>query len=286
MSFFGVAVNPTNAVEWERLTGVGPDFLAVFENWSNARTLADQFAKARELGYRRYMITWEPWDSNGDRRLQPKYSADAILRGDHDEYIKAFAVAVRDSALDEVYIRFAHEMNGNWYPWGTQDPAKYVAAWVRVRLLFRQKNAFNAKWLWSPNADLYRDRVDWLKSVLPYWPGSSKVDYVGLTTINFGADKYYPWSLFAARLDLASYVFQKPVGSSEMNTNYGDRFEWFTDLTRSAESRIPNGLSFVCLSQGESYAEATLATGNLSWSVTTDDATHEYLKRLVETMHS
>lgn len=282
MGLFGTATHPSEATEWERATGIRPDFLAVFEHWVNQETPEADLGLAAELGYRRFMVTWEPWDPAGSRASQPKFSAEAILRGDHDAYIKAFADAVRISGMDEVFIRFAHEMNGDWYPWA-RDP-QFVQAWIRVRLLFRQRNAFNAKWLWSPNADLYRDRPSWLQTVLPYWPGGLKVDYVGLTTINFGAPKSYPWFRFADRLQTASYVFEKAVLSAEMNVAFEERERWFEEMALYA-GRPERPLHFTCLSQGESYAAATMETGNLAWSVTDDAPAQDGLRSLVEALH-
>lgn len=278
MGLFGAAVHPSESEAWVKATGVRPDFLAVFEDWVNQRTLADHFAKAAALGYKRFMVTWEPWDSGGSRTSQPRWSCDAILRGDHDEYIRAFADAVRTSGMDEVFMRFAHEMNGDWYPWA-RDP-QYAEAWIRVRLLFRQRNAFNAKWLWAPNADLYRDRPSWLRSVLPYWPGGLKVDQVGLTTINFGGEKTYPWYRFADRFQTAAHVFEKPVVSAEMNVSYDEREQWFHEMALYA-GRIERPLTMTCLSQGESYAAATMNTGDLSWNVTDDAVARAGLSDLV-----
>ena len=42
-----------------------------------------------------------------------------------------------------LYLRFAHEMNGGWFPWGVgtngNGPADYVAAWRHIHDIFEQK---------------------------------------------------------------------------------------------------------------------------------------------------
>ena len=42
-----------------------------------------------------------------------------IIGGAHDDYIRAWAEGVRDLGYP-LAIRFAHEMNGDWYPWSEQ----------------------------------------------------------------------------------------------------------------------------------------------------------------------
>ena len=51
-----------------------------------------------------------------------------------------------------VVLRFAHEMNGHWYPWGAHrtDPADFVAAWRHIHDVFRTVGATNVIWTWTP----------------------------------------------------------------------------------------------------------------------------------------
>ncbi|MBU1026379.1 MAG: hypothetical protein KKA31_01460, partial [Candidatus Margulisbacteria bacterium] len=73
------------------------------------------------------MITWEPF-------LSTTNSLEAISNGDYDTYITNFAQDAK-SWNKLIYLRFAHEMNSDWYPWtgdsngGSSGPAKYIAAW-------------------------------------------------------------------------------------------------------------------------------------------------------------
>lgn len=93
-----------------------------------------------------------------------------------------------------MFIRFAHEMNGNWYPWAewidknrnmARDPgeetgftaADYRAAYRNVALMFR-KYAPNAALVWCPNSGLLGGgRRDVFK---PFYPGDDVVDWAGL----------------------------------------------------------------------------------------------------------
>ena len=59
-------------------------------------------------------------------------------------YITRFATAIRDQSWP-VAIRFAHEMNGNWYPWSESRsgnrPGDYVQAWRHVHDIFTRVGA-------------------------------------------------------------------------------------------------------------------------------------------------
>jgi hypothetical protein len=121
------------------------------------------------------MVTWEPKLKNGGDPLA------AILNGSQDAIIDDFA---RKSKAwgKPFFLRFGHEMNGNWYSWsGAQtgnDPQKYVAAWQHVWARFQAAGNTNAVWVWSPNADSVPDEP-W-NDRINYYPGDSYVDWVGI----------------------------------------------------------------------------------------------------------
>jgi mannan endo-1,4-beta-mannosidase len=115
-----------------------------------------------------YYLAWEPYDT----------TAEAIAAGQDDAYITRFATAVRKLNLP-VAISFGHEMNGNWYPWGTGQTtaAQFVAAWRHIHNLFIQAGASNVIWVWNPNVINPVPQV----SLQDYWPGDAYVDWVGIT---------------------------------------------------------------------------------------------------------
>jgi mannan endo-1,4-beta-mannosidase len=115
-----------------------------------------------------YYMAWEPFGT----------SVDQIAAGASDAYITKFARAVRSIDLP-IAISFGHEMNGNWYPWGSQQtsPATFVAAWQRIHRLFDRAGARDVIWVWNPNIINPLPQVQ----LQPYWPGASYVDWVGLT---------------------------------------------------------------------------------------------------------
>ena len=80
-----------------------------------------------------------------------------------------------------VYIRFAHEMNGNWYPWKVTaaDATNFIAAWKRYRAL--QQQIFPAsKLVFSVNRESVSSGIDWRKT----FPGAAYVDVMSVDYYN------------------------------------------------------------------------------------------------------
>ena len=76
------------------------------------------------------LIIWQPVDST--RQDEPLYTYEKIAAGDFDCYLRSFAEGV--AAIEgPVLLRFAHEFDGYWFPWGmgrfTNTPETFVAAW-------------------------------------------------------------------------------------------------------------------------------------------------------------
>jgi hypothetical protein len=113
-----------------------------------------------------------------------------------------------------VVVRFAHEMNGSWYPW-SQQPARYVEAF-RILAKAVHTSAPGSAMMWAPNygggypfaggqyeakpgtpefAALDTDADGALTmsddSYAPYYPGDDAVDWVGMSLYHWGAT--YPW---------------------------------------------------------------------------------------------
>ncbi|MFI5027113.1 MAG: hypothetical protein ACHQCI_10250, partial [Solirubrobacterales bacterium] len=91
------------------------------------------------------MVTVEPYVGGQPASLQD------IAAGKYDGYIHSEAASAI-SYGGEVLLRFAHEMNGDWYPW-SGDPAAYVAAWRHYVDVFRADGASNVRFVWSPNVN-------------------------------------------------------------------------------------------------------------------------------------
>ena len=122
------------------------------------------------------LITWEPRNSDPGTD-QTLYSLANIAKGRDDREINGWAREIRTWGRP-VLIRFAHEMNGSWYPWGRQ-PKAFVAAWRHIHNVFVSDGATNAQWVWCPNT-----QWDAASRFNAYYPGNSYVDWIALDAYN------------------------------------------------------------------------------------------------------
>ena len=194
---------------WRAQVGRLPAVWSIYQGWTGWNQFpATQAQRAYTMGGR-LMVTWEPW--NGAVRDQ-NWSCRRVAQGAYDPYIRQYARTVRNSGVP-VLIRLAHEMNGDWYPWGTayvsnnarfngNSPADYVAMWQRVVRIFRVEGARNASWVWAPNIvyqtpfnSYERQRAD----LEDLYPGDEWVDWIGLSIYNDGARR--SWRSFGQLFD-------------------------------------------------------------------------------------
>jgi hypothetical protein len=162
------------------------------------------------------VLSLEPWRTGGGPD-QPNWSLAATIDGRWDDRYAAVAAAIV-AYRDPVLIRFAHEMNGHWYPWGTANgnkPGQFVAAWRHVVELFRDAGATNALWVWSPNILRGADS----QTVKEFWPGKAYVDILGLT--GYGVRETSPTKTYRATLKQVYALSDKPILLTEVGVQAG-----------------------------------------------------------------
>lgn len=153
---------------WKNIDGSTNNFNPTY--WNNARN--------------RSIIPWFSWhpQQSGQGATQPAYTLAAITRGDWDSYITTWATAAKSWGYP-FFLRFMHEPNGNWYPWGINANgnvrADYVPAWQHVHDIFTSVGANNVTWVWCMN-------------------NSATVNLTGL----YPGDPYVDWVAFDAYYDL------------------------------------------------------------------------------------
>jgi mannan endo-1,4-beta-mannosidase len=282
---FGVAISGNDLHRWYagpphgkkyEGTGVHPQMLMTFQSWHGKPMPTTYLKQDEEFGIQDQMFTWEPWhtppraDSSPaeQERAQPRYSNQAIADGNWDSYIKDWADALNNFPQITVYIRFGHEMNGDWYPWSL-NPPEYVLAWRHIWNIFHQQHVTNAKFVWS--ADFGEGAADgaWWQNLMAYWPGKKYVNDIGTTVINFGGTDSHAVDQFTPLINLVHQQLKMPMMLTEVNTARQGRAQWMLDLA-SYVGQTP-WIKAVVLSQAPSHGKAAMPTvGNLSWQVWAD----------------
>jgi beta-mannanase len=209
------------------------DVVMWFADWAHSKTFDASQAAAIAARGSVPEISWEPWDSSkGIRTAQPRYRLARIIRGDYDAYIRRWAKAMAAYG-QPVRLRFAHEMNGNWYPWSEtangNHAGEYARAWRHVHAIFDAAGASNVKWVWSPVAGTVQRGQ---------YPGSSEVDVLGVSGFNGGSTLFRgKWRSFAVAfgptldavhaLDASKPVELSEVASSEAG---GSKATWIRGM--------------------------------------------------------
>lgn len=128
-----------------------------------------------------------------------------------------------------IFLRFAHEANGDWYPWhpafseryGLPDdvtPETYITAYRRFAELVHS-NAPNVAMVWAPNQGNGPDPLPYYEDV---YPGDEYVDWVGLSVYN-------GWS-YGNSNEVLDFQFRNAVEQGYWQENddpYDDTFENF-----------------------------------------------------------
>ncbi|MEU8513626.1 glycosyl hydrolase [Kitasatospora sp. NPDC048722] len=185
------------------------------------------------------MVAWEPWDYRKEakedklRGEQPEYALSNIIDGKFDDYIKTWAEGVKGLGYP-VALRFAHEMNGYWYPWAEQSngnkKGQYVEAWKHVHDIFKQVGATKVTWVWSPNVD-YENAT----SLNTLYPGDDYVDWIGLSGYygTTGVEKYKSFDqIFQPTIKELRGFTQKPVVITETGATdtSGLKAQWISEM--------------------------------------------------------
>jgi beta-mannanase len=82
------------------------------------------------------------------------------------------------------YLAPLQEMNGNWTPYGSSNPAYFKSAFQRIVTIFAQEGvtAGSVRWVFAPNG---QSSTGW-PGFEDYYPGDAVVDAVGFSSYNYG----------------------------------------------------------------------------------------------------
>ena len=260
--FLGVSLegDPT-AVDgvkaYTKRIGKQPNMLTIFESFDDDFA-ASQVRTAYEQGALP-VVRWEPFNAK---------LAD-IVAGKHDAYITAFAKEVRRVNIP-IAMTFAHEMNGNWYPWGFKKvkPGVYAAAWRHVHQIFESVDARNVIWTWTPNV------INPVPSVKlkPLYPGDKYVDWIGIDGYYTHRGKNTYSELFGPTKRSVRRFTDKPFLIVETGGEPGsERPDWIRDLARGV-AKDKDMLGFVYFNQN----------GSARWKIDADTAAQRAMRNQVD----
>jgi hypothetical protein len=215
-------------------------------------------------------ITLEPWSlvTPSDQANQPQYSLARIASGAYDADLYRIASVIAEYK-SPIYLRFAHEMNGNWYPWGYgvngNQPGDYVRAWRHVHDVFEAARAVNTMWVWSPDADPGGKAV----ALQPLYPGDAYVDYVGLTAYGHTTSQPTAADTVAPALEQIETISKRPVILSEIGADGPGKAAWIEGLGQliHADPRIRGFVWF------NTTMQTTGATGDYVFTDSDADVT-------------
>jgi hypothetical protein len=212
-----------------RKGGYKPQVLSVFVKLDSPSFTPATLERVGGMGAEP-MITVEPWGwkshwGGGDMR---SYSLAQIAGGRWDGKLKSLAKIVRGYGRP-VYLRFAQEMNGWWYPWAQSvngnRPGDFVHAWRHVRGVFRAVGATNVQWIWAANALTFSSKgTSDLRSL---YPGDSDVDLVGFSGYGHGSSAT---QTFDPTVKALRAVTHKKIIICETAADGGSKTKWINSF--------------------------------------------------------
>ncbi len=191
------------------------------------------------------LITWEPWITDAAGTL------DAIAGGKYEAYVRSFFLAAKAWGKP-LFLRFAHEMNGNWYPWdgehngGAAGAEKYKNAWHYIYNVRKSTGAENVFLVWCPNnASLPGD--PW-NDFAVYYPGDQYVDWVGLDGYNWGYSGWQSFDeIFSGAYRQLTALTARPlmIGEFASAEQGGDKAAWIAEALNKIDSTY-TGVKLFC----------------------------------------
>ena len=230
--FFGLDVPRADSIEFQRVAsviGCQPSVVSTFVKLDSAFSVHN--LRALNSHGATPFVTLEPWSQTlrSGQVDEPAYRLASVTGGSHDAALVRIARAIAAYGKP-VYLRFAHEMNGDWYPWATRvnagSSSTYVAAWQHAHDVMARAGAHNAKWVWSPAA-LATGPDGPAGGLSAMYPGDHYVDFVGFTGYGLtesAATTFDPWLA-----DIAAFT-SRPVILSEIGADGPHKVAWINSL--------------------------------------------------------
>jgi hypothetical protein len=227
-----------------------------------------------------------------------------IASGQRDAYIDNWIdgfINWRNSyprdARPSILMRFGHEFNGSWYPWGNK-PEELKVAWQYLHQRFTDAGINDAVgWVWCANNVDVDDHSD----ISRYYPGDDYVDWLSLDGYNWGSNySFTRWKSFDETFSqqyvkMVNLAPNKPimlaeVGSAEPHdlpsadwSQDGDDSDmseskeaWITDMMQSVQTNYPAIKSIVWFNTNKELSWGLNLAGNTGLSAYNSSITSNY----------
>lgn len=287
--------------DFKKAIGRAPDFLVWYEDWANGNFTDTHRSELQKIDQRGLtaVIDWEPYDSDGPTIDQPSYRLSTITNGNHNSYIDSWARGLADYGKP-VYIKFAHEMNGGWFPWGVgvngNQVGDFIDAWRYIRDRFDARGATNVRWVWVPNK-VY-DTIP--ASFAEVYPGDDYVDWIGMNGYNWGTSVYWVSCPCQSKWETFSEVFDetyrelvdfsdKPimVGEAASSEKGGNKARWISNgLISHLPDRYPQVRAFTWFHAKRTGLDTNkngevVPTASVDWRITSSDEARKAFRKAV-----
>lgn len=191
------------------------------------------------------MITFLYQEENGQNN---KEVVKNILNGKYDTQLENWAAQIK-AAGSPVLIRLGNEMNGKWSEWSSlnnyNDPDLYKFTFSHIVNVFKGACASNAYFVWNPN-HVSSPYYQWNEAAM-YYPGDKVVDFVGMTSYNYGKTKWNDYQSFEQLYDQLYWdysrsYYNKPLIIGELGAveEGGNKAEWITQMFNHLPTKYPN----------------------------------------------
>lgn len=217
--------------DFEDKVGMKSDMISTFVLWSHENNFPVELARDVKDNNQILIIYWESWEPKSGNLNDKRFSYDAIIGGEWDDYIEKFGQSIADSETQIILIPFV-EVNGNWYPWSitknNNTSEKHKLAYRKIHDMLSYIP--NLKFGWAVNNGSTPDTKD--NSIANLYPGDAYTDYVGVDGFNFGN----PWEdfdqVFGKTLAILK-TLNKPIMIFSMASADGEgKSAWIEDMGR------------------------------------------------------
>jgi len=248
--------------------GKGIAISAAYQNFSSA--FPNGFLQGNAYVGRISLLTWEFFPGSTQRVAEYEGRVlEAIIDGLYDDVLMNWADGARAFGKP-VFLRFGHEMNGDWYPWsginngggeldgyGSPDlpdgPERFVDAYRYIHDFFTEQGATNVLWVWCPNApfEAMEQALGSWNHAAAYYPGDEYVDWLCFDGYNWGSSAFgqqfnAQWQAFdeifaSSYAELQAINPEKPImiGEFASTEEGGDKAAWIIDTFDTIRQDYP-----------------------------------------------